>query len=404
VRESPELRRLWLIAAVAPFIAPASAHSQQRITRAEAVASALSRGGRLAIAAADTSVARAGLLSARMLQNPALAASYSESPPNLHFIVELPIDLPGLRSARIASASAAVQASAYRYQFEKAGAALDADTTYTRALAAAAHANLSKRNALVADTLLQMAIARRNAGDASDLEVELARVNAGQEHNLATADSVDLTSALIDLQSAMGVVNPEPMVVPADTLILPDSASYAARGTPLQIAAGLTSVEAAERNAQAEHRSVFGSPSLMGGIETRDPETKNKLLPTFGVTIPIPLLNRNRGGIAQANAELNRARAELTVTRLEYAATLLRTERQRTTAYSRASRDKALLESANRVASMSVTAYRAGAFALSNVLEAQRSARDILRQYVDDLAELWIADATLRVLTLTASP
>jgi outer membrane protein TolC len=53
---------------------------------------------------------------------------------------------------------------------------------------------------------------------------------------------------------------------------------------------------------------------------------------------------------------------------------------------------------------MSVIAYRAGAFALSNVLEAQRSARDILRQYVDALAEVWIADATLQVLTLTASP
>jgi cobalt-zinc-cadmium efflux system outer membrane protein len=404
VREPAELHRLWLIAAFAVLIAPVPARSQQRITRAEAVESALARGGRLAIAAADTSVAHAGLLSARMLQNPSLAASYSKSPPNLHFIVELPIDLPGLRSARIGSASAAVKASGYRYQFERAAAALDADTTYTHALAAAAHANLSKRNALVADTLLQMAIARRNAGDASDLEVELARVNAGQEHDLAAADSAELTSALIDLQSVMGVVHPEAIIYPADTLTLPDSTAYAARGTPLQVAAALKSVEASEKNVMAEHRSVFGSPSLMGGVETRDPETKNKLLRTFGVTIPIPLLNRNKGGIAQADAELNRARAELTVTRLEYAATLLRTERQRTTAYSRAIRDKALLESANRVASMSVIAYRAGAFALSNVLEAQRSARDILRQYVDALAEVWIADATLQVLTLTASP
>ena len=141
----------------------------------------------------------------------------------------------------------------------------------------------------------------------------------------------------------------------------------------------------------------------MGGFETRDPGgTGNEILPTFGVTIPIPLLNRNRGGIALAKAELNRARAELTVTRLVYAATLLRMERQRGTAYSRASRDRVLLESANRVAQMSITAYREGAFSLSNVFEAQRSARDVLRQYVTDLADAWIADAALRVLTLTA--
>jgi outer membrane protein, heavy metal efflux system len=401
--ESPGVHTLKVIAAAAILIAPVSLASQQRITRAQAIESALARGGRLAIAAADTSVARAGLLAARLLQDPALAASYSKSTPKLHFSLELPIDLPGVRSARIGSASAAVRASEYRYQFERAAAALDADTTYTRALAAAAHARLSRRNALVADTLLQMTIVRRDAGDASDLEVELAKVNAGQEHNLATADSVDLTSALIDLQAAMGVITPEPTIIPADTLTFPDSTTYASSGTPLQIAAGLQSIVSAERNVQAQHRSIFGSPALMGGFETRDPGgTGNEILPTFGVTIPIPLFNRNRGGIAQAKAELNRAHAELTVTRLQYATTLLRMERQRGTAYSRASRDRVLLASANRVAQMSITAYREGAFSLSNVFEAQRSARDVLRQYVDDLADAWIADAALRVLTLTA--
>ena len=385
---------------------PSIGMAQQRITRAEAVESALAHGGRLAVALADTSVARAAFLGARSFQNPGFSAAYSKSTPQLHFTVELPIDLPGLRSARIASASANVRAADYRFRFERAAAALDADTTYTRAQALAAHARLSQRNALVADTLLSMAMARRDAGDASDLEVELARVNAGQEHNLAIADSVELTGVILDLQAAMGVVSPAASIVPADTLALPDSATTtSANGTPLQIAAGLEVVVAAERNVSAERRSVLGSPAFMGGVETRDPSgSEPGLLPTFGISIPIPLLNRNKAGIAQANAELARAHAELTVTRLEYAATLMRMERQRATAYSRAVRDRTLLASANRVASMSVTAYRAGAFPLSNVLEAQRSARDILRQYVDDVADIWIADAALRVLTLTDKP
>jgi outer membrane protein TolC len=50
---------------------------------------------------------------------------------------------------------------------------------------------------------------------------------------------------------------------------------------------------------------------------------------------------------------------------------------------------------------MSVTAYKAGAMSLPNVFEAQRNARDILRQYIDDLSAAWVADATLRLLTLT---
>jgi cobalt-zinc-cadmium efflux system outer membrane protein len=364
----------------------------------------VTRGGRLSVAAADTSVAFAQLLAARALQNPALSAAYSKSPPQYHFTVELPIDLPSLRSARIGAAQAALKASSYKYTYERAAASLDADTTYTRALAAAARARLSSRNASVADTLLEITIARRTAGDASDLDVELARVNAGQERNLAIADSLELISVLTDLATVTALPSGA-VIALADTLALPDTVMIPpGSGDPLQIAAGLQSVLSAERTVKAEHRSVFGSPALMAGIETHDPEgTEKGILPTFGITLPIPLLNRNRAGIMTANAELTRARAELSITRVEYAASLSHLRRRRATAYSRVIQDRALLASANRVASMSVRAYREGAVPIANVFEAQRSARDVLRQYVDDLADVWIADAMLRVLTLTAT-
>ena len=383
----------------------AVAASQQPVSRSQAVDSALSRGGRVAVAAADTSAARARLLGAHALQNPAFNAAYSKSPPQLHFTVDLPLNLPVLRSARVASALAGLRAADYRYRFERAASALDADTTFTRALAAAARTRLSQRNAIVADTLLQMAVIRRDAGDASDLEVEMARINAGQQHNVATADSLELTGSLIDLQATMGTITESPTIALADTLYLPETSTDAAPpGTPLPIASRLESIVSAEQSIRVERLNTFGSPSLIGGVETRDPAgTRNQLLPTFGFSIPIPLLNRNRAGIAQATAELQRARADLVVTTLDYNAALKRMQRQRATAYARALRDRNLLASANRVASMSVTAYRAGAFPLANVFEAQRTAREILRQYINDIAEIWIADATLRVLTLTST-
>ncbi len=60
-----------------------------------------------------------------------------------------------------------------------------------------------------------------------------------------------------------------------------------------------------------------------------------------------------------------------------------------------------LVESANRIVSMSLVAYREGAQGLPAVLEAQRNARDILTQYINDLADAWIATATLRLYSLT---
>ena len=58
-------------------------------------------------------------------------------------------------------------------------------------------------------------------------------------------------------------------------------------------------------------------------------------------------------------------------------------------------------ERESRRVAMSLTAYREGAASLPNVLEAQRNARDVRGQYIDDLAAAWIATAELRVLSLT---
>ena len=99
---------------------------------------------------------------------------------------------------------------------------LDADTTYTRAQAALARAGLSQRTAQDADSLLRMAIARRDAGDASDLDVELARVNAGQQANVAAADSVELTSTLLELQERIGQATDHVAIMPSDSMALPN--------------------------------------------------------------------------------------------------------------------------------------------------------------------------------------
>src|SRR4051812_34652580 len=141
------------------------------LSRGDAIGAALARGARLGVARADTAAALAGLLTARGLQNPVLSSSYSRSLPNYHVALELPFDLPGVRSARIGSAEAARRSALYRFTYERAAIALDADTTYTRAIAALERARLSRRTARDADSLLRIAVARRDAGDASDLDV-----------------------------------------------------------------------------------------------------------------------------------------------------------------------------------------------------------------------------------------
>jgi cobalt-zinc-cadmium efflux system outer membrane protein len=373
------------------------------LTRARAIREALDRGARMGVARADTTAALAGLLAARTFANPVLAASYSKSVPQYHVALELPFDYPWLRGDRVGSARAGRDAARFRFAFERAAVALDVDTTYTRALASVAHARLSRGDARSADSLRVMAIGRRDAGDASDLDVALATLNAGQQANRAAADSLSLASALLDLQVLIGRSSLQSGIVLGDSLAEPPAgAVIAGAGATLPVAAAEASFEAARLAARLERRSVFAAPGLVAGFETRDPTGgETGILPTFGVALPLPLLNRNRGAIVLADAGRERARAELALARIESQAGIDRLARERTAAVARVARGRVLVAAANRVAAMSLTAYREGAASLPNVIEAQRTAREVLGEFVDDLAAAWIADATLRTFTLT---
>lgn len=376
-----------------------AAGAQTPVTRSDAVAAALERGARAAVARADTLVGAAQLLTARQWENPSLSLTYSKSLPKYHEIVDLPIDLFGVRSARIGSAQAARLASQYRFRFERAAAALDADTTYTRALAAQEHLRLSRRNARDADSLRRMSVVRRDAGDASELDVLLANVNAGQAANQEASDSLTYISTLFDLQIVMGLDSGRVTIAPVDSLVAPSAASSASPARALPVIAAEQSVAAADLSVRAQRRSILTPLSLQAGVEHGDPSEPG-ILPTFGVSIPLPLLNRNRAGIAQAEAERERAKAELSLVRFETQAAIGRASRARSLALEKIQRDRVLVESAGRIAAMSLTAYREGAQGLPAVLEAQRNAREILSQYIDDLAEAWIATATLRLYNL----
>ena len=377
--------------------------SRRLVSRADAIESALTRALAVHAAGADTLVAVGQLLAARALANPALTASYTKSAPQYHAELDLPLPLPWLRRPRVGAAASAATAARLRYDLARASAALDADTSYTLAVAAIARAALSAHTAADADTLLRMAIARRDAGDASELDVELARVNAGQQVNAAAGDSLVVQSALLDLQLAMGLDTDSVVAFPTDSLEAPPQPGTSG-GEPLAVSAAVAGLRSASSGLTAERRAAWGAPSLIAGIETHDPSgAEPGVLPVIGVALPLPLFDRNRGGVTIALAERERARAELALARLESRTRVVEAERTLAAARARVARGRTLVASANRIAAMSLTAYREGASTLPNVLEAQRNAREILGQYVDDLARAWIAGATLRTLTLTAA-
>jgi len=237
----------------------------------------------------------------------------------------------------------------------------------------------------------------------SELDVRLAAVNAGQLENIAAEDSLAALRTLIVLQVQMGLPGEESMITLVDSLVPPaDSESPTARAL-LPIAAAEASLHSAERSLAFARRSRL-APSLAFGFDTGDPTsaTPHQVLPVIGFSLPLPLFNWSGGEVMRAVADRDRALAQLDLTRRETTATLAQARRDLASAHARLRRSTVLVESANRVAVMSLQAYREGAVALGNVLEAQRNAREILARYIDDLAA---ADAAARAVRLvTAGP
>ncbi|MCE9600830.1 MAG: TolC family protein [Gemmatimonadetes bacterium] len=397
-----EATRLLVLGAALLIAAPTGA-SAQSLTRAQAIESALARGPRRALAAADTLAAAAQYRVARTFPNPTLTTEFTKDAPQYHVLVDLPLDLGTFRSARVRSAAAARESSRLRFVYERASIAFDADVTYTKALAARERARISRLNAAAADSLRQIASTRRDAGDASDLDVEVASVNAGQQANAAAADALSVAVALLDLQVLVGVAAESSTVTLSDPLEpLPDAALPVGTGVPLLVDAAAASLTASEYALRQQKRGTWLWPTLTAGFETHDPGGATGALPVVGLSLPLPLLDRNRGPILAATAERDRAAAALALARLEAQSGIVRAARERTAATARLARDRTLLASADRIAAMSLRAYEEGAAPLATVLEAQRAAREILLQYVDDVAAARIAAATVSLVTLTA--
>jgi cobalt-zinc-cadmium efflux system outer membrane protein len=169
------------------------------------------------------------------------------------------------------------------------------------------------------------------------------------------------------------------------------------------VAAAEATLTAADYGRRVQRRSVWTLPSIEGGVEFGEPGIDRGLLPTVGLALPLPFLNRNQGPILAADAERERAQAELELARLESRVLITRSIREREVAFGKLERDRVLLESANRVVTMSIQAYQEGAAPLATVLEAQRTAREVLGQYIDDMAAAWIAVSAVRLYTLTPS-
>lgn len=231
--------------------------------------------------------------------------------------IDVPVELGGKRSARIAAGDAAIVAAEARHR--------NARLLYATELARAyAGAEIADRRIALAEDEVEEATADLKAARAlvgAGREARLRQIQAETELNTLEADletaRAQQVEALARLTALAG--SPTPFTGVAESLL--DRMNARPASGPLDPMQSTTvKVAEAERDAAARAMTVqqrLAIPNLTAIVGVRQLRVASGAAIVAGIGIPLPLFDRNRGNIAAASAELRGADARAAVARLD---------------------------------------------------------------------------------------
>lgn len=233
------------------------------------------------------------------------------------FQIDQPIELGGKRSARIAAGEAGIVAAQARNR--------DGRLVYATELARAyAGAEIADRRIAIAEDEVEEAtddlkVARALVG--AGKEARLRQVQAETELNTLQADLENAralkTAALARLSALAGITTP---FTGLSESLLDRLDAKPAFGPIDPMQATMVRVAEAERGAAARAVTVqqrLAIPNVTAQLGVRQLRVASGPAVVAGISVPLPLFDRNRGNISAARAELQGAEARAAAARLE---------------------------------------------------------------------------------------
>lgn len=382
---------------------------------------ALASNAELAAARLDIERARARLSQAGLRPNPTLdfeqttgrftgAAGETEVSVGL----AVPLELGGKRRRRIELARAEFEAAGAEVADRERRLANDVRALYAEALASIRElGTLEELNNIDLQTT-RFIQARVNEGETAPIELNQLRVEVERLRSRRALVEGRLQASLLKLKSLTGVpanelvrlrediaspgLAPPPTSLEAATDIAlrsrPDlklvrlNVEVAQAGLRLARSYAVPDVTAFTKYSQG--RSVFDDTPV-GVLTDRD-----KLV-TFGVSVGIPIFNRNQGAKAEATAAITQAER-----RLEFVEAIVRSEVQSAFARYEAARvavstfEQGVIPRSTENIRTIRAAYQIGAFSITDLLVEQRRLVDAQREFTEALAEQYRALADIQ--------
>ena len=254
---------------------------------------------------------------------------------------------------------------------------------YTVVLANAQHA-LAQENLKQFDEIIRLNEARFKQGELSGLEINKVRAERLRFFTDVLDADLQLKNAktallellgVTDLNAAFDVV--EGLAAARSSLQLTDLQAQALQARPDLIAAQ----QRLQRNRfDTQLQKAEAVPNITPSFGYKRDFGVNTA--AFGITLPLPLFNRNQGGIARANAQLEQQRYELQRAVLgvqrdvQEAYQSLQTQEQKVRAM-----EQDYVPSARNARDIATQSYRLGALDLIGLLDAERVYRDTVRAF-----------------------
>jgi cobalt-zinc-cadmium efflux system outer membrane protein len=402
------MNRLSLIVVALCMCPAASAVAQtprvpQRLSLDEAVRLAAERNPQAAAARALVDIAEANRVDARLRPNPA-ASIESESYPlfesprpsfvdgqELTIRFDQEIETAGRRRLRIEAAAAGVDVATLTVRDRLRQLELAVRRAYLRLALAQADADVARTSLEEIDRVLTVGRERVTVGEAARSEVtrlEVERLRFAEDAFSADLALRNARAALLTLLGASDLTQPleasDSLMDPAGLRAVTGNVGVSSPPQPpaVDLRPDLLAAREELRRADTETRlqRALRSPNItVGGGYRRDFGTNAVV---FGVTVPLPLWNRNQGGIARAAAERQLAASNLAIVELDVRLDIQQAVNAVETNRARADYiERQILASARESRDVVSESYRLGAADLIDFLDAQRAFRDTLRTY-----------------------
>lgn len=381
-----------------------------RLTLEEAVRLAVERNPNLAAARNSVEIAEAGRIDARVRPNPAFtfeSGSYPlfESPRpsfwgnqevTLRFDQEL--ELAGRRRLRTQAADTGVSAAGAGFDDQQRRLELEVRRAYFTVVLAKADVDVSQAALDEIDRVIGLNRARYQQGEISGGElrrVQVERLKFVDDLFAAQLAQKNARSALLALFNApnlgieFDVTEPLNITAPGGGVAPAALDPNVLRTQALSARPDLLAAQRAVQRADTETalQRALRTPNItVGGGYRRDFGSDGVV---FGMTVPLPLSNRNQGGLARAEAERRQASNLAAATAASVALDVQQAVNASDISRARVQYiEGEYLTPARESRDIVLAAYRLGTADLIDFLDAQRAFRDTVRTYNRALYEL----------------